>query len=114
MQEIFSNSFLHQVFIKFPKKIFFLILENVNMEYFASVVLNMLTVIFISLMFFGLLCALMLLTKTCWIIFNALCYWFFGRDTIKELLNTAKKEERDLLHSIHSDVRAILDKLNNH
>lgn len=84
--------------IKYPTLIFESVFNDANTEYYLKIALNILVAMAILLMFFLLLCCSMLLAKVAWVIFNSICYWFFGRDTLKEFLIRQNQEDKEFLN----------------
>ena len=86
--------------MKYPRMLFQLIIEDSNTEQYAKIAFYILIIFFIMLMFFGLFCCVLLLIKACWVILKGICFWFFGRDTLKEYLIKEKEEEREFLREM--------------
>lgn len=97
-------------FAKYPNLLIQSIVEDSNTEQYAHIIFNVLVLIVILLMFFLLFCGIILLGKACWVIFQGLCYWFFGRDTLKEFLIKTKAEDRELIKEMF---KSLTDEIKN-
>ena len=83
--------------MRYPNRLIQSIIEDTNTEEYAKIAFDVLIVFVILVMFFILFCIAILLAKTCWVILLGICYWFFGRDTLKEFLIKQKEEDRNVL-----------------
>jgi len=85
------------ILMKHPNRLIQSIIEDTNTEEYAKIAFDVLIVFVILVMFFILFCIAILLAKTCWVILLGICYWFFGRDTLKEFLIKQKEEDRKFI-----------------
>ena len=98
------------IVMKYPNRLIQSVIEDANTEEYAKIAFDVLIVFVILVMFFILFCLAILLAKACWVILLGICYWFFGRDTLKEFLIKQKEEDREFIKNMF---KLLVDEIKN-
>ena len=94
----------------YPKLLIESIRNNENTEQFMFFAYNITVLFVVLLMTFALISILLVLTKISWIIFRSICFWFFGRDKLKECLVKNNIEQRALIEERFDEIKNMLKK----
>ena len=96
--------------MKYPNRLIQSIIKDANTEEYAKIAFDVLIIFVILVMFFVLFCIAILLAKACWVILLGICYWFFGRDTLKEFLIKQNEEDREYIKKMF---KHLIDEIDN-
>jgi hypothetical protein len=91
--------------MRYPHILLQSVVEDANTEQYAKIAFNILIFFVILVMFFILFCLAILLAKACWVILQGICYWFFGRDTLKEYIIKQREEDREYLKELFKTMK---------